>query len=245
MKVSVCLATYNGEKYIYDQLVSILKQINKNDEVIISDDGSTDSTLDIIRSISDDRIKIYNSCSTLKVIDYETRLSRIYLNFKNAILKSSGDVVFLSDQDDIWLDDKYFYVMNQFLDNTVGLVVHDAFTTLSDNSRYNLFLSFFPTKNIYSILKNNPYMGCCMAFRRDIAIRSFANNRIAIPHDTWIALVACHKFKSKYSIKILNDPLIFYRRHDDNCSFFNKSENTFYFKIKYRIKLIYFLFMSK
>ena len=51
MKVSVCLATYNGEKYIYDQLISILKQINKNDEVIISDDGSTDSTLDIVRSI--------------------------------------------------------------------------------------------------------------------------------------------------------------------------------------------------
>ena len=132
MKVSVCLATYNGEKYIYDQLISILKQINKNDEVIISDDGSTDSTLDIVRSISDDRIKVYNSCSTLKVVDYETRLSRIYLNFKNAILKSSGDVIFLSDQDDIWLDDKYSYVMNQFLDNTVGLVVHDAFTTLSD-----------------------------------------------------------------------------------------------------------------
>ena len=133
MKVSVCLATYNGEKYIYDQLISILKQINKNDEVIISDDGSTDSTLDIVRSISDDRIKVYNSCSTLKVVDYETRLSRIYLNFKNAILKSSGDVIFLSDQDDIWLDDKYSYVMNQFLDNTVGLVVHDAFTALSDN----------------------------------------------------------------------------------------------------------------
>lgn len=94
MKVSVCLATYNGEKYIYDQLISILKQINKNDEVIISDDGSTDSTLDIVRSISDDRIKVYNSCSTLKVVDYETRLSRIYLNFKNAILKSSGDVIF-------------------------------------------------------------------------------------------------------------------------------------------------------
>lgn len=95
MKVSVCLATYNGEKYIYDQLISILKQINKNDEVIISDDGSTDSTLDIVRSISDDRIKVYNSCSTLKVVDYETRLSRIYLNFKNAILKSSGDVIFV------------------------------------------------------------------------------------------------------------------------------------------------------
>ena len=79
MKVSVCLATYNGEKYIYDQLISILKQINKNDEVIISDDGSTDSTLDIVRSISDDRIKVYNSCSTLKVVNLRQSMQYVQL----------------------------------------------------------------------------------------------------------------------------------------------------------------------
>ncbi|MBP5204864.1 glycosyltransferase, partial [Candidatus Saccharibacteria bacterium] len=56
--ISVAMATYNGEKYIQEQLLSILPQIGKGDEIIISDDGSTDSTLEIIRKINDKRIKI-------------------------------------------------------------------------------------------------------------------------------------------------------------------------------------------
>lgn len=58
MKISVCMATYNGEKYIKEQLESILSQIGENDEVIISDDSSTDNTVEIIKAFSDNRIKI-------------------------------------------------------------------------------------------------------------------------------------------------------------------------------------------
>ncbi|MDR1678977.1 MAG: glycosyltransferase, partial [Prevotellaceae bacterium] len=59
--ISVCIATYNGEKYIKEQLDSILCQLNLGDEVIISDDGSTDKTLDVIKKINDDRIKIFEN----------------------------------------------------------------------------------------------------------------------------------------------------------------------------------------
>ena len=61
MKISVCMATYNGERYIREQMESILKQLGEDDEVIVSDDGSKDHTLDIVRSFGDARIKIFEN----------------------------------------------------------------------------------------------------------------------------------------------------------------------------------------
>ncbi len=75
MKISVCLATYNGEKYIKEQLNSILSQLGNDDEIIISDDHSTDNTIEIIKSLEDDRIKIF-------VNNLEKGYSK---NFENAI----------------------------------------------------------------------------------------------------------------------------------------------------------------
>ena len=95
MKISVCMATYNGEMYIRRQLDSILKQMSADDELVISDDGSTDNTLEIIGSYKDRRIKLLHSTH-----------KNLILNFENALKQASGDVVFLSDQDDIWFDKK-------------------------------------------------------------------------------------------------------------------------------------------
>jgi glycosyltransferase involved in cell wall biosynthesis len=113
-KISVCMATRNGEKYIKQQLSSILKQLSKNDEVIISDDSSTDNTIDIIKSFEDKRIKIYAN---------NKFYSPVY-NFENALLRSTGDIIFLSDQDDIW-EDKKIRVMYELL-KRYDLVVSDC-----------------------------------------------------------------------------------------------------------------------
>ncbi|MCD8291094.1 MAG: glycosyltransferase, partial [Prevotella sp.] len=96
MKVSVCIATYNGEKYIEEQIRSILSQLSDNDEVIISDDGSHDQTLSLIQSIGDKRIKIFQN---------EGRHGFKY-NFENTLKKVQGDYIFLCDQDDVWLPNK-------------------------------------------------------------------------------------------------------------------------------------------
>jgi glycosyltransferase involved in cell wall biosynthesis len=88
VKASVCLATHNGAKYIAVQLESILKQLSENDEVIISDESSTDRTLDIIKNFKDKRIKVYEHNGLYSPI----------LNFENALKKASGDIIFLSDQ---------------------------------------------------------------------------------------------------------------------------------------------------
>ncbi|MDE5758415.1 MAG: glycosyltransferase, partial [Allobaculum sp.] len=91
--ISVCIATYNGERYIETQIRSILDQLNEDDEIIISDDSSTDRTLDIIRSLNDSRIKLFAG----------NKFHSRTFNFENALKQATGDFIFLSDQDDIWL----------------------------------------------------------------------------------------------------------------------------------------------
>ncbi|MFD2145292.1 glycosyltransferase [Mucilaginibacter antarcticus] len=113
-KVSVCLASYNGEKYIVEQLKSILSQLNSNAELIISDDGSSDETLNLVNSFQDDRIKVYQNVS-----------KNLIKNFENAIRKATGDVIFLSDQDDIWVADKVVKMM-AFIDQGYDIVVSDC-----------------------------------------------------------------------------------------------------------------------
>src|SRR3954471_17623480 len=94
IRVSVCIATYNGADFIIEQLHSILRQLGTTDEVIISDDSSTDDTLELIRSLNDTRISI---------LEKQQFRSPIY-NFENAISKARGKYIFLADQDDVWLD---------------------------------------------------------------------------------------------------------------------------------------------
>ena len=102
-KISVCIATYNGEKYIKEQLESIIHQLGEYDEIIISDDGSNDKTIQIIENFKDTRIKIFNHSPNRKTkykFDLTTR------NIENALSKAKGDFIFLADQDDIWIKNK-------------------------------------------------------------------------------------------------------------------------------------------
>lgn len=105
--ISVVMATYNGERYIKEQLESILFQTRKPDEIIINDDRSIDGTVDIIADIK----KKYNAPIILKV--NEKRLGYAQ-NFREAIRRTKGEIVFLSDQDDVWLENKIEICMAVF-----------------------------------------------------------------------------------------------------------------------------------
>ena len=94
-RISVCIATFNGEKFIRQQLESILTQLSDDDEVIISDNCSTDSTVSIINSIKDRRIFCFSF-----------DIKGVVFNFENSLIKSRGDIIIMSDQDDIWLEGK-------------------------------------------------------------------------------------------------------------------------------------------
>ena len=92
MDISVCMATYNGEKYVLPQIRSILEQLDKHSELIIVDDFSKDKTIELIESIEDKRIKIYKNNSNQGHVK----------TFEIALNKAKGETIFLSDQDDIW-----------------------------------------------------------------------------------------------------------------------------------------------
>ena len=95
--ISVCIATYNGEKYLAEQLDSILLQVSEEDELIISDDGSTDHTLEILRTYAAN----YPQIQLLQGPG-----QGVIANFAFALTHTKGEVIFLADQDDVWLPNK-------------------------------------------------------------------------------------------------------------------------------------------
>ena len=206
-KIYVAMATYNGEKYIKEQIETILKNLNDNDELVISDDGSSDMTVEIIKSFNDKRIKLINGPK-----------KGLKQNFNNAIKNTSGDIIFLSDQDDIWMENKVEKMVECFNLNNYILIQHDAIVV--DENDNVLLESFAEHRKVKTgIIKNlikNSYHGCCIAFRKELK-----NEILPIPdniylHDEWIGLVAELNGKTCF----INDKLIKYRRHSENNSSF-------------------------
>nr|WP_296099752.1 glycosyltransferase family 2 protein [uncultured Mediterraneibacter sp.] len=204
--ISVCMATYNGEKYIKEQLNSILKQLSKTDEIIISDDGSKDGTKAVIDSIDDERIRFIENHGTHGFTH----------NFENALRHAKGDYIFLSDQDDIWMDNKVAIIMEEL--ETYDFVTHDCITVdaqmqVISESR---FKDFNVRPGFVNHLIKSRYLGCCMAFNRKVmdVVLPFPKNDFLVEHDIWIAAVAFLYFKAE----VLRIPLIYYRRHGNNVS---------------------------
>lgn len=111
MLISICMATYNGGKYIREQMDSILAQDlslwpDAEMEIIVSDDGSTDDNIKLLESYNNPRIKIFHHTNNGKKHKYYNALYRATANFSYAMQKAKGDYIFLSDQDDVWLPNK-------------------------------------------------------------------------------------------------------------------------------------------
>lgn len=228
--ISVCMATYNGEKYIKEQINSILFQLGDNDEIIISDDNSTDETLTIASGYSDERIKIFLN-------ENQKGFSK---NFENAINKASGDIIFICDQDDVWMDNKVEVMINEL--SKTSLVVHNASIVdgnlnLINDSHFDLY------KVEKGFLKNflkTRYVGACMAFKREILEKAipFPENQKLCAYDYWLTLIAEYYFK----VGLVQKPLIRYRRHINNASTGGtKSNNSLIKKINMRVYSLYHL----
>ena len=237
MRISVCMATFNGDKFIKVQLASILKQLSETDEIIISDDGSSDETINIILAFSDSRIKlVHNDLSQLQPAK-QSKSYQVTKNFENALTYATGDYIFLSDQDDVWEDNKVEDCILLLKGKKCNLVVHDA--TVVDESGKVIAPSYFEkVKSQTGFFKNiikNSYLGCCMIFDRNILLKSlpFPNNLIA--HDIWIGLIAERNGK----VAFLEKKLIRYQRHSAAVTASGmKSENSLNFKISYRVEFI-------
>lgn len=225
MKVSVCMATYNGAAYIKRQINSILVQLKTCDEIIIVDDNSTDNTCELIDSFQDSRIKLLKN---------ETNKGFLF-SFQKAIKYSCGDIIFLSDQDDEWMEDKVLSVLLLFEEKNFDIVLHDA-VVVNKNGRilYNSLKEIFPMKTgvIVNFVKNS-FTGCCMALKRKIALKMLPIPDGVKYHDRWFGIVGG---VLGYKIYYLDKILIKYYRHGHNTSPFK--HNNIHTIIKDRLLLI-------
>ena len=231
--ISVCMAVHNGEKYIRQQIDSILQQLSVDDELVISDDGSSDGTLSVIRSFDDDRVKLV--CDDRKKQGL-SKVEMTTLNFENALKHAKGDYIFMSDQDDVWLPCKVELTMNALKDS--DYVVSDCFIVDKDlnilhDTRF--YKGSGLTKNRWkALISPTPYQGSCAAFRRSVLEKALPFPEGIQSHDRWIGYVASFYF----DYVILEVPLIYYRRHSDTVSMaaVGESRDTLFNKIRNRMK---------
>jgi glycosyltransferase involved in cell wall biosynthesis len=224
MKISVCMATFNGMPFIKEQLSSILSQLTSGDEIIISDDGSTDGTVEYIQKLGDPRIYLYLN-----------NYRNVIRNVEFALYKCSGDILFLSDQDDIWHKDKVARVI--CLLKQYDLVVTDADLINEEGIviNHSLFSILKSGKGILNNLLRNTYVGCCMAFNRNVLDTALPFPRFVPMHDSWIGMIG-EVFGTTY---FYNEPLIHYRRHSSNASLTTgESANSLITKIRLRWNLV-------
>lgn len=221
--ISVVLAAYKGEKYILKQVESILSQLSINDELIITDDYPQGETYNALKMLieNDPRVRYIHG-----------KGQGLIINFEHGLNNSKGDYIFLSDQDDVWMDGKVLSVMEEFK-NGADVVLHDALITdakLKPTGETSFAVNSTKTGIVRNIIKNS-YQGCCMAFRREMLdyILPFPDK---IPmHDQWIGLLG-EKYGKVY---LLNKPCIYYRRHGENAS---GGGSSFLQKIIWRLNII-------
>jgi glycosyltransferase involved in cell wall biosynthesis len=202
------MAVYDGGAYLLPQLRSILVQLRAADEVVVVDDASQDNSAETLSEISDSRVRVFHN----------ERNFGVFRSFEKAIRLADGDIIFLSDQDDLWLPGKVEKIIEVFASNQeVTLVTSDA--NVIDESGSMVAESFFDGRGQFSAgvvhnLVKNKYLGCTLAFRR-----SMLDHFLPIPddvamHDMWFGLINDLYGKTYY----IDQPLISYRRHGKNVS---------------------------
>ncbi|MBR3818216.1 MAG: glycosyltransferase family 2 protein [Clostridia bacterium] len=224
MKISVALAAYKGEQYISEQIDSILSQLGENDELIVSDDYPAGKTREIVLGYQSEDKRV-------RYIEGDGK--GVVKNFENALRACTGDVVFLCDQDDMWMPDKVKLVMKEF-SNGADLVLHDA--SVTDSSLNITEPSYFAVHgsnaSFIGNLARNSFVGCCMAFTKQVLHESLPFPGALAMHDWWIALVA---LKKKRNVVLLQKPLIKWRRHSATVT---GGKTSLFQKIRWRVNIL-------
>jgi glycosyltransferase involved in cell wall biosynthesis len=205
--ISVCIAAYNGERFIQQQIASVLSQLTSNDEIVIVDDCSTDRTVSAIASFNDPRILLIQN----------ERNSGVVRTFERALANSRNELLFLCDQDDLWRADKVQQFKNLFCRwPNLSLAASDA--TISDAEGHITSTSFVEIHPFYpGILRNlarNRYLGCTMVLRRSLLAYCLPFPSDIPMHDVWIGMVNRLVGKSAF----IADQLVMYRRHGKNAT---------------------------
>lgn len=247
--ISLIMSVYNGEKFIEKQILSILQQEILPSEIIIIDDCSTDSTVDIIM----------NTFKKNNYLSYYIVKNNNNMGYINSFLKGihlcKGEYIFLCDQDDIWYRNKIKILYNHLKNNTKILSICSSFDqidqydkikkdrTLFFRSNHNLIKKRIKKSKLEKIrfnevVQNNISPGCTCAFKRTIIsdLSMIETNELIIPHDYLINLLAAQR----NGLYFYNVSLIGYRQHDNNTIGLKKANNS-----NYRIELYKKILLQK
>jgi len=223
MKISVCMATYNGSKYISKQLESILMQLGKYDELIISDDSSSDNTVEIIKKFNDNRIKLL----------LNQQFKSPIFNFENAIKYATGNIVILSDQDDLWFSNKVDVIRNSMSNDGVSLKMYNGncIDGVGEIIKADLFDYIGIKYGLLINIKKNSFIGCNIAFSKELLNVILPFPRDIPMHDVWIGSCA-YLFGE---VEFIDEKIFSYRLHDNN---FTGKKSSFFQKVKWRYQLM-------
>ncbi|MDI2099420.1 glycosyltransferase family 2 protein [Ruicaihuangia caeni] len=216
--VSVALCTYNGERYVDEQVRSILSQSRLPDEVVVADDGSTDQTLAIIR------VAFEGSSVRLVVLEPEESPLGVTANFERAVRACSGDLIALCDQDDVWHFDRLDRALREF-DQSPRLLLQHSDARLTDADGRPLGVTLFEGLSISpaelelighgrafdAYLRRNLATGATVVFRRSLLEAALPFPREWV-HDEWLAIMAA----AIGTTQALEAQLIDYRQHGSN-----------------------------
>jgi glycosyltransferase involved in cell wall biosynthesis len=205
VKVSVAITTYNGESSIKRQLLSIINQSRPPDEIVISDDQSTDSTLAVIEGVS--------IASPIKfVIIINPYRFGVTQNFASTLSRCSGDIVILSDQDDEWHYHKIKSTLAEMSNKTVDLIVHDLMVV--DAKGRMLEGSALSCLREAGVDDKNYCPGCAMAVTKDLISLALPIPAEVKTHDRWLNDIAILIGKREICSRVLGH----YYRHEKNVS---------------------------
>lgn len=225
MKISVALATYNGERFVKKQLESLLNQTRQPDEVIIIDDCSTDNTENVVS----DFISSNDLDWDFAVAESNQGYKR---NFYNCLKKCTGDLIFLCDQDDEWYPEKIERTVSVFLNDGHCLAVNSSFDMTDENGEISVpfgtdkkntanhgLINFSVERgdiisvDLKTVLVYNISPGCTCCFKREVVERYLAVSECRLPHDWELNIIAA----ASDGLRFLNLPLIGYRQHGNNA----------------------------
>jgi len=208
--VDVVVPCYNYGRFVAQAVDSVLGQTFESLEVIVIDDASTDDTCRTVESIQDARVRLMRHLSNQGVLR----------SFEDAIRQASGDILFLADQDDLWMDDKVSTVLQVFQSNPdADIIASDAVLIDQDGTltgpSYYATRGKFQTGTFANVLRCS-YLGCTMALRTRILSRVLPFPKgMDILHDIWIGTSnSIAGGKTLY----VDRPLVQYRRHKENAT---------------------------
>lgn len=207
--ISVVMTSFNGGTYLKSQIESILHQLSESDELIVSDNGSTDGSAAYLETLAeaDARVRFFSFTEKQGVVP----------NMNHALMQVRGSIVFLADQDDIWLDGRVEYCRSLF-DSDPALMLLQTNAEIIDEWGKRSGKTFFEFRKsgpgFWKNFRKNTFQGCNMIFRTEIL-------RVALPipgrismHDVWIGLLAGRLGKVSFDPVVLS----LYRRHGGNQS---------------------------